>query len=81
MSYKLAFLQQTENLITELINILPDNYNIELFKEKFFIIKQMNSNIIINSFIKYILPHKKYIIGHDDIFFFRRWWSRKCNKR
>ena len=69
MSYKLAFLQQTENLIIELINILPDNYNVELFKEKFNLIKKINSNIIVNSFIKYILPHKKHIIEHDDTFF------------
>ena len=69
MSYKLAFLQQTENLITELINILPGNYNVELFKEKFFLIKKINSNLIVNSFIKYILPHKDHIVNHNDKFF------------
>ena len=69
MSYKLAFLQQTENLINELISILPGNYNVELFKEKYYLVKKMNSNLIINSFIKYILPHKNHIVEHNETFF------------
>tara|TARA_R110002074_G_scaffold344580_1_gene514968 strand:+ start:283 stop:651 length:369 start_codon:yes stop_codon:yes gene_type:complete len=69
MSYKSAFLQQTENLITVLNEILPNNYNIELFKEQFLLIKQMNSNLITKSFIKYVLPHKNHIVEHNDKFF------------
>ena len=69
MSYKSAFLQQTENLITVLNEILPNNYNIELFKEQFLLIKQMNRNLITKSFIKYVLPHKNHIVEHNDKFF------------
>lgn len=69
MSYKSAFIQQTENLITELIIILPGNYNVELFKEKFYLVKKMNNSLITNSFIKYILPYKKHILERNEKFF------------
>ena len=69
MSYKRFFLQQVENLVKELVNILPGNSNVELFKEKFYLIRKMNNILIINSFIRYVLPYKKQIEDHNEKFF------------
>ena len=52
-TYKTKFLKITENFIDELLRILPNDKNINLFKEKYYLIKKVNSTIIINSFIKY----------------------------
>ena len=40
MSYKSLFIEQTENLLNELCTILPDNKDMELYKEKFYIVKR-----------------------------------------
>ena len=69
MSYKSLFIEQTENLLNELCTILPDNKNMELYKEKFYIVKKANSILIINSFIKYVLKHKKNILERNETFF------------
>ena len=69
MNYKKTFLEQSENLLIELENILPESTNIKLYKEKFYLIKKANSNIIINSFIKYVLKHKENIINRNEEFF------------
>ena len=69
MSYKSLFIEQTENLLNELCTILPDNKDMELYKEKFYIVKKANSTLIINSFIKYILKHKKNILERNETFF------------
>tara|TARA_R110002074_G_scaffold378793_1_gene556723 strand:- start:1129 stop:1491 length:363 start_codon:yes stop_codon:yes gene_type:complete len=63
------FIEQTQNLIEILIDILPNNYNVKLFKEGFETLRKYNNNLIINSYIKYVLPHKKHIVEHNDIFF------------
>ena len=67
--FKNMFLQQTESLIKELLKIIPNDSNINLFKEKYYIIKKMNSSIILNSFIRYILPFKDKILDKNEQFF------------
>ena len=39
LNYKSLFIEQTENLIDELMNILPKNKNVEIFKEQYYFIK------------------------------------------
>jgi hypothetical protein len=69
MSYNAMFIEQTQNLIEILVDILPDNYNVKVFKEGFETLRKYNKQLIINGYIKYVLPHKKYIIEHNDKFF------------
>ena len=69
MNYKNIFLKQSENLLNELSEILPGSGNIELYKEKFYLIRKANSNIIVNSFIKYVLIHKENILKKNEEFF------------
>lgn len=69
MSYNAMFIEQTQNLIEILVDILPDNYNVKVFKEGFETLRKYNKQLIINGYIKYVLPHKKYIVEHNDKFF------------
>lgn len=69
LNYKSLFIEQTENLIDELMNILPENKNVEIFKEQYYFIKKANSKMIVNSFVKYVLPHKRYIQEKNEKFF------------
>ena len=71
MDNKSIFLQQTESLITQLETLFPENIDIRLFKDKYFFLKKLNSNKIIEGFICYVLPHKKQIMSKDDTFFLK----------
>jgi hypothetical protein len=68
-SNKHLFLQQSESLITELKKIIPDDSNILLFEEKYYAAKKMNSDMIINAFVNYVLPHKDEIMKKNEKFF------------
>lgn len=69
MDIKSTFLQQTESLISQLETLFPENVDIRLFKDKYFLLKKLNSNKIIDGFICYVLPHKKKIMEKNDKFF------------
>ena len=69
MDIKSTFLKQTESLITQLESLFPENVDIRLFKDKYYLLKKLNSNKIIDGFICYVLPHKKKIMSKDDKFF------------
>ena len=69
MSIKQIFLQQLDNFINELCIIFPKNGHILLFREKYNLIRGTNSNLIIEYFVKYILPHKTVIMNEDSSFF------------
>jgi hypothetical protein len=66
---KSMFLEQSENLIDYLLREIPDNTNIKMFSEKFWIAKKTNSAKVINAFIKFVLPHKDKILNRDDQYF------------
>ena len=69
MSIKQIFLQQIDNFINELCTIFTKNGEILLFREKYNLIRGANSSLIIEYFVKYILPHKTVIMNEDSAFF------------
>jgi len=69
MSVKQTFLQQTDNFINELCTIFPKHGDILLFREKYNLVKSMNSKLIIEYFVQYVYPHKKAIMEQDEAFF------------
>ena len=69
MSTKTKLLQQISNFIEELNTTFPNNNDIEMFKEKFSFLKSVNSQLIIEYFIKFIYPLKECILNQDEKFF------------
>jgi hypothetical protein len=69
MSIKQKFLLQTDNFINDLYNIFPDNKDIMIFKEKYFLVRKANSNLVIQYFVMYIYPFKEKIMNKDESFF------------
>ena len=69
MSTKSKLLQQISNFIDELNTTFPNNNDIEIFREKFLFLKSVNSQLIIEYFIKYIYPLKESILNQDENFF------------
>ena len=69
MSTKTKLLQQISNFIEELNTTFPNNNDIEMFKEKFLFLKSVNSQLIIEYFIKFIHPLKESILNKDENFF------------
>ena len=69
MSIKNIILNQISNFIDELDSTFPENKDIMIFKEKFNMLKSINSQLIIDYFIQFIYPHKQRIMNQDDNFF------------
>ena len=69
MSTKQILLTQLDNFFTELCNTFPKNVELNIFKEKYFLLKKANSSIIIEYFILYIYPFKQNIINNEESFF------------
>jgi hypothetical protein len=68
-SAKIMFLEQSENFILYLLKEIPNDNNIKIFNEKFWIAKKANSAKIINAFIKFVLPHKEKIFNKNEEYF------------
>ena len=66
---KQLLLQQIDNLLNDLCNTFPNNKEILLFKEKYNLLKSVNSKIIVEYFISYIYPHKDNILNEKESFF------------
>jgi hypothetical protein len=69
MSIKQVILQQITNFINELNSTFPENKDLMIFKEKYEMLKSINSQLILDYFIQFIYPHKKRIVSQDDTFF------------
>ncbi len=69
MSIKNIIITQISNFINELDTSFPNNKDIMIFKEKFSMLKSINSQLIIDYFIQFIYPHKSRIMSEDDNFF------------
>ena len=69
MNYKQVLIQQINNFIEEIYELFPNNKDVILFKEKFNILKSVNSQLIIDYFIKFIYPLKESILNEDENFF------------
>ena len=68
-SAKSFFLEQTEKLIEYLLKELPNDVNIKMFNEKYYLVKKTNGAMIINAFIKFVLPQKERIFNRDEEYF------------
>jgi len=66
---KIIIINQITNFIDELINTYPQNNELKLFKEKYIMIKSVNSKLVLEYFIKYIYPHKENIRNENEQFF------------
>ena len=66
---KTIIINQITNFIDELINTYPDNTELKLFKEKYNMVKSVNSKLVLEYFIKYIYPHKENIKNENEQFF------------
>ena len=69
MSTKNIIITQISNFIDELCTTYPQNTEIQIFKEKYNMLKSVNSQLIIEYFVKYIYVHKEIIIKQDVSFF------------
>lgn len=69
MSTKQVLLTQIDNFINELCTIFQNNGEILLFREKYNLVRGVNSNLIIEYFISYIYPFKKNIMNKEESFF------------
>ena len=69
MSIKQILLRQIDNFIGELSGIFPENGEVQLFSEKYNLIRKANSNIIIEYFVKFVYPHKTEIMSCNENFF------------
>jgi hypothetical protein len=69
MSTKQILLQQIENFINEICTIFPNSNEMLLLREKFNMIKSMNSKIIVEYIIQHIYPLKEMILQQNEEFF------------
>ena len=69
MSIKPILLQQIDNFISELCTIFPENGEVQLFGQKYNLIRSANSNIIIEYFVQFVYPHKTEIMSCNENFF------------
>lgn len=69
MSTKGIIITQITNFIDELCSTYPNNKDMQLFREKYNMVKGINSQLIIDYFIKFIYPHKESIKSEDEEFF------------
>jgi hypothetical protein len=69
MSIKNIIIGQISNFIDELDSTFPNNTDFVIFREKYNMIKSINSQLIVDYFIQFIYPHKKRIMSQDDNFF------------
>ena len=69
MSTKQIYLQQTDNFINELCSIFPNNNELLVFREKYNLIRSINSTLIVEYFVQYVYPLKSKILAEDVSFF------------
>ena len=69
MSVKNIIIGQISNFIDELDSTFPNNKDFMIFREKYNLLRSINSQLIVDYFIQFIYPHKKRIMFQDDNFF------------
>jgi hypothetical protein len=69
MTTKQILLQQIDNFTSELCTIFPQNNEILLLKEKYSMIKSMNSKLVVEYIIQHIYPLKQMILEQNEEFF------------
>lgn len=63
------FNNQIENMLKDLIKIMPEEIDIKIFYEKFQLAKKANPQKILLVFLSYIYPYKEKILKCDEEFF------------
>ena len=69
MSTKQIIITQITNFIEELCTTYPEKKDMILFQEKYNMVKGINSQLVIDYFIKYIYPFKEMIMNENADFF------------
>lgn len=69
MSTKQIIITQITNFINELCTTYPDKKDMIVFQEKYNMVKGINSQLVIDYFIKYIYPFKEMIMTENINFF------------
>lgn len=69
MNTKQIFVQQLENFIEEICGLFPDIKSLQVFKQQYELMKMVNSKVLIENFIYYVLPHKEEIMSENEEFF------------
>jgi hypothetical protein len=69
MSVKQVLLQQIDNFMNELCTIFPENGEIQLFGQKYNLIRNANSKMVIEYFVQFVYPHKTEIMNCNENFF------------
>lgn len=65
----LRFNKMVNNFLDELQTILPDEKDIVIFKSQLDVTAMINPHKILQSFILYVYPYKKYIMEKKEEFF------------
>ena len=72
MSNLTKFNLTLSNLIDDLIRVFPDYTNLEIFKEKFNLLKSSNPRLILTYFKNTIYPYKSQIEAKEEKFFLEK---------
>jgi hypothetical protein len=65
----LRFNKIVDKFLTELQTILPNEKDIVIFKSQINVVAMIDPNKILNSFVKYVYPHKQHILDENEEFF------------
>lgn len=80
MSDLTKFNLQCENLINDLIKILPDEKDLKVAYEQFSFLKSANAEFALRGFLKYVYPCKDHIMNKDEEFFLGNGVNQEVNK-
>lgn len=75
MSNLTKFNLTLSNFIDDLIRVFPNYNNLEIFKEKFLLLKSTNPRLIVTYFTNTIYPYKSQIESKDASFFLEKDYS------
>ena len=65
----LRFNKTIDTFLDQLIKILPEEKDIKIFQSQISVALMFNENKILESFIQFVSPYKKQILGKDESFF------------
>ena len=78
---KSIIITQMTNLINELTSTYPNDKEMMIFKEKYNMLKSINSQLIIDYFIQYIYPYKELIKNENENFFLEGGGQEELNDK
>ena len=78
---KSIIITQITNLINDLTTTYPDDKEMMIFKEKYNMLKSINSQLIIDYFIQFIYPYKELIKNENETFFLEGGGQEELNDK